>query len=524
MSHPRHLALPLSREPSRVTGSMPADLVADASRRLSVAAFICGGVYLVTVLLYLFAFQEAAFVLGRVVGIVSTVVSIAFAVYLRRKPRSWRFVEVAGSGYEFLIAFSIAIVEYWRIGDYNHTQALPTVSWTCVVIILFPLLVPMKPRVALVASLLAASANPIGLVLALELNHQPALSAEVVGSLLAPPFICAIMAVVPAQVLTKMGRAVQRARQLGSYQLVEQLGRGGMGEVWRAKHRLLARPAAVKLIRPEVLGAQDDSDRRVLLERFQREAQATASLESPHTVELYDFGVSEKDGTFYYVMEYIRGIDLDELVEEHGPLPPGRVVHLLTQACDSLDEAHAVGLIHRDIKPANLIVGRRGRRLDYLRVLDFGLVKRSREREEAKLTADDVMPGTPAFLSPESVTGDDPVDARSDLYALGAVAYWLLTGRLVFEAETPLKVALAHVTREPVPPSELAERDVPVALERLVMDCLAKRPQDRPQTAQELMERLLACETSGEVEPWTAEDAERWWRRHHPEVMAGEAE
>jgi serine/threonine protein kinase len=214
-----------------------------------------------------------------------------------------------------------------------------------------------------------------------------------------------------------------------------------MGEVWRAKHRLLARPAAIKLIRPEVLGAGSDAEHRTVLQRFEREAQATASLSSPHTIRVFDFGAAQ-DGRFYYVMEFLHGRDLETLVQEFGPLPADRVLYLLRQVCHSLAEAHARGMVHRDIKPANICLCRAGLDYDVVKVLDFGLVKLG--AVNATLAGDQMISGTPAFMAPEVIVGGGVVDGRADIYAIGGVAYYLLTGQLVFEADSPIQMLRHH--------------------------------------------------------------------------------
>jgi serine/threonine-protein kinase len=262
-------------------------------------------------------------------------------------------------------------------------------------------------------------------------------------------------------------------------------------------------------VRPELLGADGDQDeQKTALARFEREARATAALRSPHTVSLYDFGAAD-DGAFYYVMELLEGLDLATLVERFGPLPPARAVHLLAQACDSLAEAHAVGLVHRDVKPANIYTCRLGLELDFVKVLDFGLVagsKFARAPGAARLTGQGFIVGTPAFMAPEMVS-EGEVDARADIYALGCVAYWLLTGQQVFESEKPMQVMIDHARSKPVPPSRRYSRPIPPALEEVVMACLAKAPAARPQDALELKRRLLAAAP----EPWTPEHARLWW-------------
>jgi serine/threonine protein kinase len=334
-------------------------------------------------------------------------------------------------------------------------------------------------------------------------------------SLIFPYLIVLLMAYVASRVVYGLGAAVREARELGSYRLVQRLGQGGMGEVWRAQHLMLARPAAIKLIRPEVLGGKDGGSRPMLLRRFEREAQATAQMRSAHTMELYDFGVAD-DGTFYYVMELLDGFDLDELVERFGAVPPERAVHFLRQMCSSLGEAHEAGLIHRDVKPANVYACRYGRDVDFVKVLDFGLVKHGRIPEEGgdKLTAADMTAGgTPAFMSPEQALGEEQIDGRSDLYSVGCVAYWLLTGTLVFKGSTPMETIVMHVHKEPEPPSRRSGLPIPTDLEAIVLACLAKDPAARPQTADELAARLVSVRLERE---WTVERAREWWAEHRP--------
>jgi serine/threonine-protein kinase len=289
-----------------------------------------------------------------------------------------------------------------------------------------------------------------------------------------------------------------------------------MGEVWKATHRLLARTAAVKLIRPEMLGRTDDKGVATALHRFEREAQTTSALRSPHTVELYDFGVS-RDGTLYYVMELLDGVDFQTLVDKHGPQPAERVVHLLRGACHSLYEAHQNGLEHRDIKPANFFVCRYGADLDFVKMLDFGIVKRAQieeqDRRELQLTAQGMITGTPAYIAPEMAIAEGPVDGRADLYSLGCVAYWLLSGQMVFDKPNPMAMVVAHSSEIPRPLSKRTEIEVPEGLERIVMQCLAKSPDDRPQTARALSDMIGALEIAGK---WTEERKQEWWHKYAP--------
>jgi serine/threonine-protein kinase len=331
--------------------------------------------------------------------------------------------------------------------------------------------------------------------------------------LVLPYMLVVLIAYVGARVVYNLGTELNRARELGSYRLVERLGAGGMGEVWRAEHRLLARPAAVKLMRPEVLGLSS-KERQSLSMRFKREAQATALMRSPHTIELYDFGLAD-DGTFYYVMELLDGFDLQTLIERYGPLQSERALHLLAQVCHSLAEAHAGGLIHRDIKPANVYVCRHGLDVDFVKVLDFGLVKLQNEATatEVNVTLGQFVGGTPSFMPPEQVLGDRPLDGRSDIYAIGCLAYWLVTGRLVFTGRTSMEIMLQHTQAKPIPPSQRSEMAVSQAFDELIMACLEKNPADRPPTVDVLAARLAAIETT---QAWTPERARQWWDMHHP--------
>ncbi|MBT9557959.1 MAG: protein kinase, partial [Myxococcales bacterium] len=289
------------------------------------------------------------------------------------------------------------------------------------------------------------------------------------------------------------GDSAGTRRRLGQYELDAQLGQGGMGTVWRAHHVRLDRPAAIKLI-------HGTGPARELALRFEREVKATASLRSPHTVAIYDYGVDESQ-TLYYAMELLDGVDLDTLVRLRGPLPVARVIHLLIQACESLAEAHAAGLVHRDVKPANLFVCRLGRKVDFVKVLDFGLVRR--DDDDRSLTRTDATPGSPAFMAPESIEGE-AIGPSVDIYALGGVAYWLLTGKLVFERDSAMRTLLAHVRDAVVPPSSHVA--VPHALDTLVVECLAKTPAGRPPSMAVVQERLLALATA---HAWSDADAER---------------
>lgn len=301
----------------------------------------------------------------------------------------------------------------------------------------------------------------------------------------------------------RLRREAFEARQLGQYKLKRLLGAGGMGEVHLAEHQLMKRPVALKLIKPS--RAADPQ----AIARFEREVRAMSRLSHANTVEIFDYGHTS-DGTFYYVMEYLPGKSLADLVEQHGPLAPERVVSLIEQTCDALSEAHSLGLIHRDIKPGNIFAAERGGVFDVAKLLDFGLAKPIVSTSDVNLTQEGAITGSPLFMAPEQAAGDGLPDARSDIYALGAVAYYLLTGKPPFEAENPVKVLLAHAGQAVVPPSQLRP-GIPADLEQIVMRCLAKNPAERFADVITLGEALAACESHGR---WTREHARRWWQSH----------
>jgi plasmid stabilization system protein ParE len=305
---------------------------------------------------------------------------------------------------------------------------------------------------------------------------------------------------------------LNEAQAVGSYRLVTPLGSGGMGEVWLAKHRFLVRPAAVKLIRHD---APSGAARDQLVRRFEREAQVTAGLRSPHTVQLYDFGVNDT-GSFYYVMELLHGLDLHQVGTRFGPQPAERVVMLLRQACRSLAEAHERGLVHRDIKPANLFVTRLGTEYDYVKILDFGVVKEQSVRDATMLSNPNVVQGTPAFMAPEIVLGKSRIDGRADLYSLACTAYWALTAHTLFEAPNAAQMLVHHVQTRPVPPSQRSELFIPEQLEATLMMCLEKDPAKRPSSALDVDFQLARVPSDA---PWTNERAQKWWELHAPEIV-----
>ena len=322
------------------------------------------------------------------------------------------------------------------------------------------------------------------------------------------PFLAAFAAIYATHVIHSIRREAFKAKQFGQYRLKEKLGSGGMGEVYRAEHVLLKRPCAIKLIRPE-----NETDATALA-RFEREVRATAELTHWNTVEIYDFGHTD-DGTFYYVMELLPGLSLEELVKKHGPLPPERVVHLLLQTCRALREAHGRGLIHRDIKPANIFAAIRGGVYDVAKLLDFGLVKqeRSKEAEQADAAQAGSFAGSPLYMAPEQASEFGKADARTDIYALGAVAYYLLTGKPPFSGKSPMAIIIAHSRDEAAPPSKFRD-GIPDDLEVVVLRCLAKKPEERFFDAVSLEKALADCECAGK---WDDQRAAVWWKTIEPE-------
>jgi hypothetical protein len=384
----------------------------------------------------------------------------------------------------------------------------------CVVYILFvtirAALVPSPPRWTVLVSAIAMIPIPLGgYVAALRDPTWPAQmphsSVFVVTTGWCLGGIAAAWAI--SHVVYGLRAEVKSAMRLGQYTLEEKIGEGGMGEVYRASHALLQRPTAIKLLSPDQSGG-------VNLKRFEREVQLTSKLTHPNTIAIYDFGHT-RAGVFYYAMELIDGVSLEHLVEEDGPQTPGRVVHILAQMAGALAEAHECGLIHRDVKPANTLLSLRGGLPDFVKVLDFGLVKETGETAKTNLalTTSNTVTGTPHYMAPESVMSPDEIDARVDIYALGAVAYWLLTGATVFEGHNLVEILSHHVHTPPKPPSASAPAtwSVPAELDALVLKCLAKDPAARPVSARALASELHALEEDGSWTPWNEEEARAWW-------------
>ena len=415
-----------------------------------------------------------------------------------------------GLVYEVFGAFCIGVIDAGRLSS-NTSAVVPggIAFW----ITLFVLVVPNTLLKTVVAAVASAAMAPLALLLFGSTNNGRASEPYLLFLVSFPNLLAAGIVIVLFRAMYTLRADASKAHEMGSYKLTELLGRGGMGEVWRAEHRFLARPAAIKLIQPDALGCGDPRETAIIKQRFEREAQATALLSSPHTIHLYDFGVAE-DGTFYYVMELLHGLDLKTLVERYGPVPAERAAHILYQLCQSLEEAHKGGLVHRDIKPANIYSCRYGTEYDFTKVLDFGIVKSNRKlSQQAEVTIADGTSGTPGFMSPEMALGME-VDARADIYAVGCVGYWLLTGKLVFEEDTFIATMLAHANKAPTVPSLRTEIEIPRQLEELIMRCLEKQPKDRPSSAGEIRRILSGHHLA---ESWTPDRAETWWKLHMPE-------
>lgn len=490
--------------------ALPGETVQRAAGRLCWVATIAA-VMIVTMAALQFWLQPDAFaIIAWLSAFAFVSLSLAFVAVNLAGWFTVRTLAWIGLFYEVAAAFPLALFEHsppWPSGWPARGTSLLSV-W----IIVIGVVMPNRPVRTLLTGMAAAAMGPLAYLATRVLADNPPLPGNRLAAWSILPFFMAVWAALINRRLYRLEADAGEAKEMGSYQLVSLVGRGGMGEVWRARHRMLALNAAVKLIRAEVLLAHTGREAEIIRRRFEREARAIAALRSPHTVALYDYGIAE-DGSFYYAMEFLDGISLERLVARFGPQPPARVVNILLQACDSIGEAHQLGLVHRDIKPTNIFVCRLGLNVDFVKVLDFGLVKTILPGE-TRMTLDGFTTGTPAYMAPEIATGSDGIDGRADLYALGCVAYWLLTGRLVFEEPSPVAMAIAHVQNPLVPPSERTELHIPPCLERAVMACLEKRPEDRPRSAIELAAMLRLCAT--DTGRWTAADAERWWQLNLP--------
>jgi serine/threonine-protein kinase len=475
--------------------------------RLRAAAFILligFGVFLIRHVVGLFLGEEPSPVLLTAHVLVVLVLGICAAPLCRDctvSLKKLRFAELIIFGLP--AAFFLMLQHRNALEDAAHGITPPAMPFWVLLICTYGMFIPNTWRRAAVVTGVMALA-PVLLSIGMALIY-PQVAAVMTGMGVVQHVlvlaVAAAAAVFGTHLINKLRREAYEAKQIGQYRLIEQLGTGGMGDVYLAEHRMLKRPCALKLIHPERAG-----DPRVLA-RFEREVRATARLSHWNTVEIFDYGRTD-DGTFYYVMEYLPGLSLEALIKRYGPMPAERVVHLVRQVCQALREAHAIGLIHRDIKPGNVFAAERGGLFDVAKLLDFGLVKPLADPESVRLTLDGAISGTPLFMSPEQARGRGEVDARSDIYSLGAVTYALLAGRPPFNGSHPMDVVVAQIHEQPARPSQ-HQPDVPADLEAVVLRCLAKHPEDRYQNVDELEQALAECAAA---DRWTQSHAARWWQ------------
>ncbi|MCC9604629.1 serine/threonine protein kinase [Blastopirellula sp. JC732] len=425
---------------------------------------------------------------------------------------------------EALIFGASAVFTFWiqfnAMGECtasNHMIHSPAPIWL-LLIFTYALFIPNKwPRAAVV---IGAMAIAPALVMAIGWFAWPdarlaiANNVDMVGKTVLVMLVCSSVAVFGVYTINRLRSEAFRAKQLGQYHLRKMIGSGGMGEVYLAEHTLMKRPCAIKLIRPE-----KGADGRVLA-RFEREVRLSSKLSHWNNIDIYDYGRTA-DGTFYYVMEFLPGLSVSDLVKQYGPMSPQRAIYLMSQTCEALSEAHTKGLVHRDIKPANVFAAQRGGHYDVAKLLDFGLAKPIQAGEEdAQLTQEGSITGSPLFMSPEQASGEHEPDARGDIYSLGALMYFMLTGQAPFNYDRPIKVIIAHAHERPIPPSQV-NPDIPSDLDAVVLRCLEKQPQDRYQTAVELAEALDRCEAAGQ---WNRRLAQQWWNADERRIPVNEEE
>jgi serine/threonine-protein kinase len=507
-SHSFHMALAKDSLPSLTTetGALL------RSRLMSASLFLALGyaVFFAFGLIDRSSVQAMAVLTLGVRVLLCAAVAGLLASHIELSNRQLRALEYVFFGLMILIMMAGQFVfgsELIRKGDFARLVAMENhgIINLLVLMILYAVFIPNEPR-ATARVVLTMALGPFLLLVALQLKASE--SATIVDQLASSEFaignmllvlISAGLAIYTSHVLHHLRRDLHQARRLGQYQLGEKLGEGGMGEVYLAEHQLLKRPSALKMIKPDV------NTNPIALARFEREVQTAAMLSNPNTIEIFDYGHTD-DGTFYYVMEYLPGMSVSELVHQFGPMTPGRVVFLMRQVCGALAEAHNYGLVHRDLKPANIMIAILGGKCDVAKVLDFGLVKLTANPEAPQLTADYTVSGTPQYMSPEQATATE-LDGRADIYSVGAILYFMLTGRPPFQGTNPTELMISHA-RDPVQPPSKLRADVPDDLEQIVLRCLAKKPDDRFADARALSAALGACSCAGE---WGDAEAEVWW-------------
>ena len=512
--------LPTARIDATTVAETSASLVAETQdlrrRRLAAAALFMAVISAALMLWTLYTglmFRVGGIALIRIVRV--SIAAAAAGLLLSRVPLSRRAVRTIEYGlfgsFTLLIGISLYLVgvDFLRAGDTLGMVAYMKdgVIGVVMLMLLYGALIPNDAASAARMVLTMAMIPVAAFTLMMEFEHPDLLarlesmrSIERTGANVIALLAGASLAIYCSHVLNGLRRDLHEARKYGQYHLGRRIGAGGMGEVYLAEHQLLKRPCALKLIKGDAGGDP------LALARFEREVKSAARLSHPNSIAIYDYGRTE-DGTFYYVMEYLPGMSLQDLISGYGPIPAGRLVYLLRQACAGLAEAHSLGIIHRDLKPANIFVALRGGEADVAKILDFGLVKLTADPEAPDLTTDRSVSGTPAFMAPEQATGDRSIDARADIYALGAIAYFALTGRPPFDGPTAMAVMIAQVRDPVVPPSQVRE-DLPEDLERVILRCLAKNPDERYPNVRALARDLASCSCVGD---WDEDRAEAWW-------------
>lgn len=501
--------------PSPVAASLPPEIVERAVAGLCWISVFTAVMSVVLVAIQHLLQPEFAVVwkhpMLRLVSFVLFFLSVGFVLVQRQGWLRKESLLDLGLVFQVFVAFAVGMFETSLIS--NPAGAVAGHSGIAVWMAMCGFLLPKAPLRAGIAAVLCVLMWPLALWASRQLYGYSPMPWNRMLAWLIPLTIIGVWMCILNHRIVRMYFKQQRAEDLGNYILDYQLGYGGMGEVWRAKHKMLARDAAIKLIRPEVLSAGTGREADMMKMRFEREAQATARLRSPHTVALYDFGQT-KEGIFFYVMELLDGVDLQLIVDNYGPMPASRVVHIMLQVCGSLEEAHQAGMVHRDIKPKNILLCKLGLERDFSKVLDFGLVKIEAQADQSQMSIMGTATGTPAYLAPETALGNK-IDGRADLYSLGCVAYYLLTGRLVFEEPTPIALAMAHVQQTPMLVSQRTELPIPAGLEEIVMKLLAKNPAERFTSAGDLASALRLLH---EIKTWGPDDAARWWDINLPDV------
>jgi eukaryotic-like serine/threonine-protein kinase len=511
---------------------MTQEIVCLLRRRLRIAALIMVagfGVFLVRTLVehpsdMLFQARDKA-IFAMAVAVLAAVATIVWS----RIPISFRWLRVLeltlfGAAAAYFAWIQIVVYHNGRVIEWAKPDHVGSVlrlaagshglRWFMLIVVYGTFIPNTWRRCALIVAILAVT--PL-LIMMSGCGRCPILGPHMPYALFDMVILMAVgaaIAIFGSYKISGLQQEAFEARKLGQYVLKRRLGSGGMGEVYLGEHTLLRRACAIKLIRPDQAGDPTN------LSRFEREVQAMATLTHCNTVEIYDYGHAE-DGTFYYVMEYLPGLSLQQLVEKYGPLPPERAVHFLRQVCGALQEAHAIGLIHRDIKPSNVIACERGGVWDVAKLLDFGLVHGlgpALRQGEERLTIQGTILGSPPYMSPEQATGKDRVDARTDIYSLGTLAYFLLTGQPPFVRDTAMEILMCHVY-EPIPPLAELRPELPTDLVDVVMRCLDKDPAGRFQDAEALEQALAQCPCA---DLWTRRDALTWWQGHHGETTPAE--